>query len=93
MPGENTRRWASYTRTIFCSTFALEANCMKRFVCKVIFAATLVLANIGCATTPQITKGSSDYLQKGMVSAKFRANEFYMVIGEVDLYHYEFGAI
>jgi hypothetical protein len=47
-----------------------------------------LLAIVGCATMPQVAKGSTNFLQKGMVSAKFKGNDFYMVIGEVDLYHY-----
>src|SRR5208282_2696291 len=61
---------------------------MKRFVCKALLTTIVVLGILGCATMPQVTKGSSNYLQKGMVSAKFQGNDFYMVIGEVDLYHY-----
>ena len=61
---------------------------MKRFVCRALLTTMVVLALVGCATMPQIAKGSSNYLQKGMVSAKFQGNDFYMVIGEVDLYHY-----
>jgi hypothetical protein len=47
-----------------------------------------MLAIAGCATTPEITKGSSNYIQKGTVSAKLKDNDFYMAIGEVDLYRY-----
>lgn len=61
---------------------------MKRFVCKAFLTTIVVLGILGCATMPQVSKGSSNYLQKGMVSAKFKGNDFYMVIGEVDLYHY-----
>ena len=61
---------------------------MKRFVCKTLLTTMVVLAIIGCATMPKVSKGSSNYVQKGMVSAKFQGNDFYMVIGEVDLYHY-----
>ncbi len=49
---------------------------------------SVMLAVFGCATAPQITKSSSNYLQKGTLSAKFIGSEFYMVVGEVDLYHY-----
>ena len=61
---------------------------MNRIIRKALLTTIAVLALVGCATMPQITKGSSNYLQKGMVSAKFQGNDFYMVIGEVDLYHY-----
>ena len=61
---------------------------MKRFVCGALLTTVVVLAFIGCASTGQITKGSPNYLQMGMASARFQGNEFYMVIGAVDLYHY-----
>jgi hypothetical protein len=67
---------------------------MNRFFCKAALTTIVVLAIIGCATTPQITKSSPNYLQKGMVSAKLQGNDFYMAIGEVDLYHYgSFGGL
>jgi hypothetical protein len=61
---------------------------MSRSVCKALLAALAMLAIAGCATTPEITKGSSNYIQKGTVSAKLKDNDFYMAIGEVDLYRY-----
>ena len=61
---------------------------MNRFVSKVLLMTIAVLGLIGCATMPQITKGTSNYLQKGMVSAKLQGNDFYMAIGEADLYSY-----
>jgi hypothetical protein len=61
---------------------------MNRFVRAVVLGLGAILALSGCATMPQITKGSANYLTKGAVSARFVGNEFYMVIGEVDLYHY-----
>jgi hypothetical protein len=60
---------------------------MKRFVCKALLTTIVVLILGGCVTT-QISKGTSNYLQKGMVSAKLQGNDFYMAIGEVDLYDY-----
>lgn len=67
---------------------------MNRLVCKALLVAVVVLAIVGCATAPQITKSSPNYLQKGAVSAKLKGNDFYMAIGEVDLYHYNsFGAL
>src|SRR5271157_5627667 len=59
-----------------------------RLFFRILLSTCVVLVVIGCATEPQITKRSSNYLQKGSVSAKFVSNEFYMVVGEVDLYHY-----
>ncbi len=52
--------------------------------------ATLALtgALVGCASAPSIAKGSSNYLQKGMTSASLKGNDFYMAIGDVDLYGY-----
>jgi hypothetical protein len=61
---------------------------MKSFVRWALVTTVVVIALLGCATAPQITKGASNYLQKGVVSAKFKGNDFYMVIGEVDLYQY-----
>ncbi|MGA2973752.1 MAG: hypothetical protein ABSF77_00405 [Spirochaetia bacterium] len=53
-----------------------------------------VLAIVGCASMPQVTKGVSNYLQTGTVSANLKGNDFYMAIGDVDLYHYGlFGAL
>src|SRR5271157_1456899 len=65
-----------------------EAVSMKRLVGKALLAtfATLVIA--GCATAPEINKGSPNFIQKGTVSAKLKDNDFYMAIGEVDLYRY-----
>jgi len=54
-----------------------------------VLALLAVLAVMGCATVPHISRGSPNYVQTGMVSARFRGNEFYMVIGEVDLYQYD----
>jgi len=59
---------------------------MKRFIGEGLLATFAVLAIVGCATMPQITKSSPNYIQKGTVSAKLRDNDFYMAIGEVDLY-------
>ena len=61
---------------------------MKRFVRWAIAAVVVATSVLGCATAPQVTKGASNYLQKGMTSAKFRGNDFYMVIGDTDLYSY-----
>lgn len=61
---------------------------MKKLVERVLLTAAVAIALVGCATAPQIGKGASNYLQKGTVSEKFQGNEFYMVIGEVDLYGY-----
>src|SRR5271157_521161 len=60
----------------------------RRILFKILLYASVVLVIVGCATTSRITQRSANYLQKGMVSAKFVSNEFYMVVGEVDLYHY-----
>jgi len=61
---------------------------MKSFLCKGFLAAIFALALVGCATVPQVTKGTSNFIQKGMSSAKLKGNEFYMAIGEADLYTY-----
>lgn len=60
---------------------------MNRFICKALLATIVLLVLVGCATM-QIRKDTSNYLQKGMVSAKLQGNDFYMAIGEVDLYDY-----
>lgn len=49
----------------------------------------LLLAITGCATMPQISKGAPNYLQTGMTSATLKGNDFYMAIGEVDLYGHD----
>jgi len=60
---------------------------MKWFSVPPILAAMLiVLAAAGCATVPDVKKGSNQYLEKGMSSPRLRGGEFYMGIGEVDLY-------
>jgi hypothetical protein len=51
-------------------------------------ALVALLALGGCATMPQIRRGSANYLEKGMVSAKAKGNSFYMALGQVDLYDY-----
>ncbi len=61
---------------------------MTSFVRWALVTSVVAIALLGCATTPQITKGTPNYLQKGMVSARFRGDDFYMVIGDVDLYTY-----
>ncbi len=58
---------------------------LRRFI----VALAMILTLAGCATTPRVSRGSPSYLQTGMVSARFRGNEFYMAIGEVDLYQYD----
>ncbi len=66
----------------------------SRFVWKGLAAVAFVLALLGCATVPQITKGATNYLQNGSVSATLKGNDFYMAIGDVDLYHRDlFGAL
>jgi hypothetical protein len=59
---------------------------MNSFVCRALLTTFAVLAIFGCATMPQINKTSPNYIQKGTVSAKLKDNDFYMAIGEVDLY-------
>ena len=67
---------------------------MKRLIERALLTTAVAIALVGCATAPQITKSASNYLQKGMVSPKFQGNEFYMVIGDVDLYGYDlFGSL
>lgn len=57
-------------------------------------AVALAMVLVGCASTPSIAKGSSNYLQKGMTSASLKGNEFYMAVGDVDLYDYSlFGGL
>ncbi|MGO9308363.1 MAG: hypothetical protein ACLQDL_05000 [Spirochaetia bacterium] len=60
----------------------------RRILFKIFLYVSVVLVMVGCATTAQITKRSANYIQKGMVSSKFIGSEFFMVVGEVDLYHY-----
>ena len=61
---------------------------MKSIVRAALSTALVALAAIGCATMPKIAKGSTAYLQAGMTSPKLEGNEFYMAVGEVDLYRY-----
>jgi hypothetical protein len=61
---------------------------MKRDARWALLSTLVLITLLGCATTPLIRKGASNYLETGMVSAKFKGNDFYMVIGDVDLYHY-----
>ena len=61
---------------------------MNRFIRKALLTAIVALSIVGCATAPQITKSSPNYLQKGIASAKLQGNDFYMAVGEVDLYNY-----
>lgn len=61
---------------------------MIRFANGALVGMLAALALAGCATTPQIAKGATDFLQTGMASPRLRGNEFYMAIGEVDLYKY-----
>jgi hypothetical protein len=49
-----------------------------------------LIALAGCATIPQVANGAPNYLEKGMVSARTKGEEFYMAIGQVDLYEYGF---
>jgi len=62
---------------------------MIRVVKGIVLALGALVVMAGCATAPRVSKSSPNYLQTGMVSARFRGNEFYMVIGEVDLYQYD----
>lgn len=61
---------------------------MNKFLYKAMAPTITALIFLGCASTPQVAKGSSDFLKAGMASAKIKGNEFYMAIGEVDLYKY-----
>ena len=61
---------------------------MKHFLRWALITTVVAIGVLGCATAPQVTKGASNYLQKGTTSAKFIGNDFYMVIGEVDLYQH-----
>lgn len=61
---------------------------MNRLASRALLTLMVVLAIVGCASMPQVTKGASNYLQTGTVSANLKGNDFYMAIGEVDLYHY-----
>jgi hypothetical protein len=45
----------------------------------------------GCASLPpRVARGSSNYLEKGMISERTKGGEFYMAIGQVDVYRYNF---
>ena len=59
---------------------------MKGHVASALIAAFGALVVIGCASAPKTIAGSSEFLQKGMASPRLKGNEFYMVIGEVELY-------
>ena len=60
---------------------------MKRNSVPPITAVMLtILMAAGCATAPEVKKGSFQFLQKGSISPRLRGSEFYMGIGEVDLY-------
>jgi hypothetical protein len=61
---------------------------MKRPLFWGFLMAIFALAAAGCATAPQVTKGASNFIQKGTVSPKLKGNDFYMAIGEADLYTY-----
>jgi hypothetical protein len=63
---------------------------MRSFLGGVTLALLAASSLAGCATAPHVGKGATNYLEKGMASAKFKGNEFYMAIGQVDLYKYGF---
>lgn len=60
---------------------------MVRTASLALIAALLVTS---CASTPPAGKESADYVRKGTVSQRFAGNEFYMAIGAVPLYKYDF---
>jgi len=51
-------------------------------------AGVCALALLGCATVPQYSRAPANYIQKGMASERLKGGEFYMAIGDVDLYDY-----
>ena len=60
---------------------------MNKLLGTIAGALITIAALAGCATVaPQVSKCSSNYLEKGMVSSRTRDGEFYMAIGQVDLY-------
>jgi hypothetical protein len=61
---------------------------MKRSLFGGFLTAIFALAVVGCATVPQVTRGTSNFIQKGAVNAKLKGNDFYMAIGEADLFTY-----
>lgn len=61
---------------------------MTKTIFRALTVAIAIMATIGCATAPSIVKGSSSYVQKGSSNATLKGNEFYMAVGDVDLYDY-----
>jgi hypothetical protein len=59
---------------------------MKRPLFRGFLMAIFALAAAGCATAPHITRGVSNFIQKGTVSPKLKGSDFFMAIGEADLY-------
>ncbi len=59
---------------------------LRGYIGGAVIAVAAALGLFGCATMPQVEKGASNFLQKGMLSAKLKGNEFYMAVGDVDLY-------
>ncbi len=55
---------------------------------KALIPLLLLAVMAGCATTAQITRGSTDYISVGTVSEKLRGHDFYLAIGDVDLYRH-----
>ena len=59
---------------------------MSMFFGRVSWVVPMLFFIAGCSTVPQAVKRSSNYLEKGIVSSRTKGNEFYMAIGQVDLY-------
>jgi hypothetical protein len=60
---------------------------MKRQLGWLGLAPIALFALASCATVrPTVVKGASNYIEKGMISARTKGDEFYMAIGQVDLY-------
>jgi hypothetical protein len=55
---------------------------------KALVPILLLIVLEGCATTSQITKGSAEYLAPGVVDEKLKGHNFYLAIGDVDLYRH-----
>lgn len=61
---------------------------------KVCLLPILCLILASCATSPAVLQGSPDYLTVGSVKSNLKGSDFYMAIGNVNLYrHRAFGGV
>jgi hypothetical protein len=59
---------------------------MLKIVVKLIVVGLLGGWLLSCASTPEITRGSANFIKIGTVSAKLRGNSFYVALGQANLY-------